>query len=158
MRIALTYLSVLLLLFYACSKKSGGTKTPTWEEFLIDKKWKISAASLKASNGIYSPDTYSNLPSYKKDDYFYFKSDFTFTNNDNNERAPGDSTGILDSGTWSLPDNGAWLRMISTLSPSGTPVEYFPTKISASSNTVMQWETTNPRDGAIVFTTYTVIQ
>lgn len=149
---------LLLLLFYSCSKKSGVNNNPSWADFLVNKKWKISAISHKTPNGVYFPDNYSTLPSYKKDDYFYFKSDFTFTDNDNTDRAPRDSTGILDSGTWSLTNGGNNLRMVTTMFQSGTAIDYYPTKISGLSNTTMQWESTSPYDGTIVWTTYTVIQ
>jgi len=60
------------------------------------------------------PNNYSPLPTYKKDIYFYFNADLTFTDNDNTERAPTDSTGILDSGKWGLAKGESELQMVST--------------------------------------------
>jgi hypothetical protein len=128
-------------------------------DLLINKKWKITAISVKLPNGITYPDQYSTLPSYKKDDYFYFKADLTFTDNDNTERAPAsNSTGILDSGKWGLANGENDLQMVTTLFQTGTAIEYYPTKILALTSTSMQWESTSPYDGTIVWTSYTVIQ
>jgi len=128
-------------------------------DLLINKKWKITAISVKLPNGITYPDHYSTLPDYKKDDYFYFNADLTFTDNDNTERAPTtDSTGILDSGRWGLANGENELQMISTLFQTGTAIEYYPTKILELTGTSMQWESKSPYDGTIVWTSYTVIQ
>ena len=113
---------------------------------------------MKLPNGVTYPDNYSTLPSYKKDDYFYFNADFTFTDNDNTERSPNDSTGILDSGSWQLANGENDLQMIPTLFQTGTAIEYYPTKILELTDNTMSWESISPYDGTIIWTTYTVIQ
>lgn len=149
---------LLLILFYSCSKKSGSDSGVSRNDLLINKKWKISAISVKLPNGVTYPDNYSTLPSYKKDDYFYFNADFTFTDNDNTERSPNDSTGILDSGNWQLANGENDLQMIPTLFQTGTAIEYYPTKILELTDNTMSWESISPYDGTIIWTTYTVIQ
>jgi len=149
---------LLLILFYSCSKRSGINNNPSRADLIVNKKWKISAISLKLPNGIFYPDNYSTLPSYKKDDYFYFNGDLTFTDNDNTERSPNDSTGILDSGNWQLANGENDLQMVGTLFQTGTAIEYYPTKILTLTGNSMYWESTSPYDGTIVWTTYTVIQ
>lgn len=156
-RIEIKFFLLLLVLSYSCSKKSN-IDAVTRADLLINKKWKISAISVQTPNGNYYPDNYSPLPSYKKDDYFYFNSDLTFTDNDNIEKAPNNSTGILDSGKWALENAETNLHMISTVLQTGTAIEYYPTKILELTSTSMQWESTSPYDGTIVWTSYTVIQ
>ena len=151
------FFSLLLVLFFSCSKKSGSGDTLSRADLLINKKWKISAISVKLPNGVTYPDSYSTLPSYKKDDYFYFNADLTFTDNDNAERAPNNSTGILDSGKWALENGENNLHMISTVLQTGTAIEYYPTKLLELTSTSMRWESTSPYDGTIVWTSYTAI-
>ena len=148
---------LLLILFYSCSKSSNGNSISR-SDLLTNKKWKISAISVKLPNGVTDPDNYSTLPSYKKDDYFYFNVDFTFTDNDNTERSPNDSTGILDAGSWQLANGENDLQMATTLFQTGTAIEYYPTKILELTNTTMYWESTSPYNGTIVWTTYTAIR
>jgi len=157
-RIEIAFILLLLVLFYSCSKKSNSGNPVPRADLLINKKWKISAISLKRPDGIFYPDNYSTLPSYKKDDYFYFNADLTFTDNDNAERSPNDSTGILDSGNWQLANGENELQMVTTLFQTGTAIDYYPTKILGLTNSNMYWESTSPYDGTIVWTTYTVIQ
>ncbi len=156
-RIEINFFLLLLVLSCSCSKKSN-TDPGSRADLIINKKWKITAISVKTPDGIYYPDNYSPLPSYKKDDYFYFNADLTFTDNDNIEKAPNNSTGVLDSGKWALENAGNNLYMISTLLQTGTAIEYYPTKILQLTAPSMQWESTSPYDGTIVWTTYTVIQ
>ena len=147
---------ILLVLFFSCSKRSGNNMSRA--DLLVNKKWKISAISVQLPNGMIYPDNYSTLPSYKKDDYFYFNNDLTFTDNDNIERAPTtDSSGILDSGKWGLANSENDLQMVSTLFQTGTAIEYYPTKFLELTNTSMKWESTSPYNGMIVWTSYTVI-
>ena len=156
-RTEIKFFLLLLVLSYSCSKKSN-INPVSRADLMINKKWKISAISVKLPNGVYYPDAYSPLPSYKKDDYFYFNADLTFTDNDNIEKSPTNSTGLLDSGNWGLANDENELHMISTLFQTGTAIEYYPTKILELTNASMQWESTSPYDGTIVWTTYTVIQ
>jgi hypothetical protein len=149
---------LLLILFYSCSKRSGINNSPGRADLLVNKKWKISAISVKLPNGVTYPDNYTTLPSYKKDDYFYFNADLTFSDNDNVERSPNDSTGILDSGSWQLANGENDLQMVTTLFQTGTAIDYYPTKILELTNTIMYWESTSPYDGTIVWTTYIAIQ
>src|ERR1700750_205086 len=111
-RIEIKLVLLLLVLSCSCSKKSNNYPVSR-ADLIISKKWKISAISVKTPNGVYYPDNYSPLPSYKKDDYFYFNADLTFTDNDNIEKSPTNSTGLLDSGKWGLANGDSELRMIS---------------------------------------------
>ena len=157
-RIEIAFILLLLVLFYSCSKKSNSGNPVPRADLLINKKWKISAISVKLPNGVTYPDNYSPLPTYKKDDYFYFNVDLTFTDNDNTERAPTDSTGILDSGKWGLASGETELQMVSTMFQTGIAIEYYPTKILELTDMSMKWESKSPYNGTIVWTSYIVIQ
>lgn len=155
-------LFTLLIVFFilACSKKdSQQDASQSNTEKLINKKWKISALSGKLSNGTIFPDEYTGLPAYMKDDYWYFKSDLTYTYNDNTVKRPGNLNDIMDFGTWSLINGDLYIQLISTApQPPGSTITYFPTKFLQLTSTTLKWESTDPSAGTIIWSTYTPIQ
>lgn len=143
-------LFVSLFLIVGCTKSGNDPVVPT-AELLVNVKWKLSAVSGKLSNGTVIPDDYSGLPSYKKDDYYFFKSDFTFTYNDNIDKRPGASSTILEDGTWQLSNGDKDLQM------SGSGASYFPTKIISISSKELIIESYDSSSGSTIQVTYTKI-
>jgi hypothetical protein len=129
------------------------------EDLLVNKKWQLTGLSVKLSDGTVFPDEYSSLPDYQKDDYWYFKPDHTYTNNDNKKRETCKSPDLIDYGIWYFNYKDSSLMLKSKApQPPGTNVEYFPTQILQLSKNNMKWESSDPIFGNIVFSCFTVIK
>jgi hypothetical protein len=143
---------LLLLVSFSCSQSSSNSIVNR-TELLANKKWKISGLSGKQPNGTVIPDGYSGLPEYMKDDYFFYKTDFTFIHNDNTNKRPGATTDIVDQGVWSLTNADTYLNLVSN-TPGAT---YVPSKILELTSSSLKLESTDVSTGWIYWPSYVVI-
>lgn len=152
MSIKHTFTQLLILsLLAACSKDSTQPQTSqSRTDLIIGKKWVMISMTGKLANGSIVGEQIGSLPDHKKDDYWYFKQDLSFELNDNMNKRPGTSSAILEKGTWKLINSDTYLDLRSA-DPGTT---YFPTKILELSAAQMKWESTDPSDGTVIYTTY----
>jgi hypothetical protein len=147
----LLYIFVLLIVIGSCSKSdSNETNSQNKFKLLVNKKWQFLTVSAVLADGTTQSDYFANQPDYKKDNYYYYKSDLTFTINDNiKKNNPGDPD-IIDSGTWVLHSD----ESIYVKSTSG--IRYDPVKIAIIDESDMQLVSKNS-SGITLDISYVVI-
>jgi hypothetical protein len=116
---------------------------------MVNKKWQLSGMTIKTSNGILSNE-YDSLPSFRKDDYFLFKTDSTYELNDNKDTMPGKNSRILDAGTWKLDQKETTLEMHSDIFNT----TYNPARVLELTSSKFSLERTHPGDGSVTIITY----
>ena len=143
---ALLY-AVLVLNCFACTKDDELViERKQW--LLINKKWQLSGMSINTGGIVVNE--YDSLPSYRKDDYFIFRPDSTYEFNDNADTMPGNTSSILDIGTWTFNEKQMELGMHSDQYNS----TYNPAKILELTTTNLSLQRTHPGDGSITVTNY----
>ncbi len=143
--------TIVIALFLGCSKDDAPTQPQqSRTDLLVGKKWVMTSMTGKLANGSMVTEQIGLLPEYKKDDYWFFKPDLTFEFNDNSNKRPGSTISVLDQGTWRLVNGDSYIELKSN-SPA---TSYFPTKVLEITSAQMKWESTDPADGTIIYTTY----
>jgi hypothetical protein len=108
---ALCLSAALLLSGLSSCKKSAAEKSKA--ELLTQSAWKIVKEEEKAGNGAWVDNT-PNSSACSKDNNFIFKSNATFEFNEGATKCSPTDAQIIDTGTWSLENNNALLRIIFT--------------------------------------------
>ena len=140
--------TMILAFLFGCTKDDTIViERKYW--LLVNKKWQLSGMSIKTANGI-STNTYDSLPSFRKDDYFVFKTDSTYEFNDNTDTMPGKNSKIIDAGIWKLDQKETVLEMHSDMFNT----TYNPARLVELSNSKLSLERIHPGDGSVTTTTY----
>ena len=116
---------------------------------LVNKRWQLTGMSVKTANGKLTNE-YDSLPSYRKDDFFFFKQDSTYEFNDHIDTMPGKHSKILDAGTWKLDRRQTQLEMQSDVYNT----TYNPARIIELSANKLSLQRMHPGDGSVTVTTY----
>lgn len=119
------------------------------KDLLINKKWQLTGITVKSGMGV-SFNGYDSLPSYRKDDYIFFRGDATYEVNDHIDTMPGKHSRILDTGTWQLDSRQTYLKMMSDMFNT----QYNPARIIELNSDRLSLERTHPGDGSVTTTTY----
>lgn len=116
---------------------------------LINTRWQLTGLSEKTASGPFS-NKYDSLPSFRKDDYFVFRSDSTYELNDHLDTMPGKNSKVLDAGVWTINAAQTHLQMHSDVFNT----DYNPARILELTSTRLSLERVHPGDGSVTVTTY----
>lgn len=161
--IKITWFIIPIILFLdSCSKgsnPSNNNPNPSNTDLIINKKWAVSAISGKQADGTLIPDWYNTAADYDKDDYYFFKSDLTWSDNKNTLKQPGHPEEKSDFGTWTLVNGDQYLQLVSTMpQPPGSSITYWPVRILELTSTKMKWESIDPDgNGEVTWLTFKVL-
>ncbi len=111
-----TYIFVLLSLLIGCTK-TGETVQPISKSSLLVKKWKYTDI-MAIAPGYPLTSIYTSLESCKRDNYWEFKSDATFTVGEGLTKCKPTDPDANSTGTWSLFYNDTKMIMTEVGKPA----------------------------------------
>lgn len=121
---------IVLISFTSCKKNNNILPSKTDIDFLVDKRWQVTDERAKDSTGKMHTGYWLSYPDYIKDDYTIWKSDYTYTQYENNVFRPDATGDVVTVGTWSYKDgnismseSGNW--KILSITDQSLQLEYY---------------------------------